>query len=128
MKDMRTDLKKAQGLGAAHAGTGHFWHQRLTGLANIPLFLFFVFLVAFFIKSDYEHTVALLSNPIVAILMALMLLSGIYHMKLGMQVVIEDYVHSELLKVLCLFLNMLFCAIIAVASLLALFKIGLGGY
>lgn len=125
-KDFRTELGKARGLGASKTGTDHFWHQRLTAFANVPLFIFFIVLVVSMVGKDYATVYATLSNPIIAVVMALMILSGIYHMKLGMQVVIEDYIPNEAMRVLMIALNVFFCYIVGGALILALLKLTLG--
>ncbi len=126
-KDFRTELGKVRGWGAAHTGTSHFWAQRMTALANVPLFIFFIVLVVSLVGKDYAIVHATLENPIVAVVMALMILSGIYHMKLGMQVILEDYLPNEATRVLMLALNTFFCYVIGAGLLLALLKISLGG-
>ncbi|MBI0163961.1 succinate dehydrogenase, hydrophobic membrane anchor protein [Bartonella sp. M0283] len=126
-KDFRTELGKVRGLGAAHTGTSHFWAQRMTALANVPLFIFFIVLVVSLVGKDYATVHATLANPIVAVVMALMVLSGVYHMKLGMQVILEDYFPNEATRILMLALNTFFCYIIGAGLLLALLKITLGG-
>ena len=126
-KDFRTELGKVRGWGAAHTGTSHFWAQRMTALANVPLVIFFIVLVVSLVGKDYATVHATLENPIVAVVMALMILSGIYHMKLGMQVILEDYLPNEATRVLMLALNTFFCYVIGAGLLLALLKISLGG-
>jgi len=124
--DMRTPLGRVRGLGSAKSGTEHFWHQRLTSIANIPLFLFFVISIVVLAGADHAAFIAYLSNPIVAITMLLMVLSGVYHMYLGMAVIIEDYIHSEGLKVITLLANNFFSIAIGLASVFAILKISFG--
>ncbi|CAI2932368.1 succinate dehydrogenase, hydrophobic membrane anchor protein [Aminobacter niigataensis] len=125
--DMRTPLGKVRGLGSAREGTEHFWRQRLTAVANIPLMLFFVGLLIVLNGADFATVRASLANPFVSLVLALMLLSGLYHMRLGMQVVIEDYIHGEGLKVTLIMLNTFFTVAVGVASLFALLKLAFGG-
>ncbi len=127
MTDMRTPLNKVRGLGSAKEGTDHFWRQRVTAVANVFLISFFVILVISLQGGSYEDVAGALGNPLISILMLLVILSGVYHMKLGMQVIIEDYIHGEGIKFLSLMANSFFCAVIGLACIFAVLKLGFGG-
>lgn len=123
----RTPLSRVTGLGSAKEGTEHFWVQRLTAVANIPLTLFFVWLVVSSIGADRADMVAKFSNPIVAALTILMVLSAAMHMKLGLQVVIEDYVHKEPTRLISILLNIFFSYGVAAVAVVSLLKLSFGG-
>jgi len=123
---MRTPRHRVRGLGAAGSGTAHFWLQRVTALANIPLVLGLIAILAALAGSSYETARELLGNPLVAIALLLLVVSASFHMRLGMQAIIEDYVHKPALKTACLVANTLIPATIAVASIYALLRISVG--
>ncbi|MHB2168461.1 succinate dehydrogenase, hydrophobic membrane anchor protein [Alsobacter sp. R-9] len=123
---LTTPLKRVRGLGAAHSGTDHFWRQRITALAQIPLTLAFVIILLKVIGKPPADALATLSHPFVSILMLLFVTTGIVHMRIGMQVIIEDYVHEELPKVLLLALNTFFAIGVGVACVFAILKLSFG--
>lgn len=127
MSEMRTPLGKVRGHGSAKSGTDHFWAQRLTALANVPLVIFLIASVVALVGADYATVQAYLSMPIVSILFLLLIGSGIYHMRLGMQVVIEDYVHGEATKLLAVIGNNFFSVLVGLACVYAVLKLGFGG-
>ena len=126
-RSLRTPLAQARGLGSAKGGTHHFWLQRLTAIALVPLTVWFALTVASLATVDLPAVVTWMKSPLSALLMLSFLLAGFWHMKLGLQVVIEDYVHSEWRKVTCLILNNLISMFLALAATLAVLKMLLGG-
>ncbi|MEO3387179.1 succinate dehydrogenase, hydrophobic membrane anchor protein [Mesorhizobium sp. CAU 1741] len=127
MTDFRTPLSRVRGLGAAREGTGHFWYQRLTAVSNLVLILFFVGLIVALSDASFAEVRATLANPMVALALALAFISVCYHMKLGMQIVIEDYIHDELAKLISLMLNIFYTFIVGAIAIFALLKIAFGG-
>ena len=123
MTDMRTPLGKVRGLGSAKEGTDHFWKQRLTAVANVPLIVFFVWLIVSLNGASHQEVSATLSNPVIALLLLAVIGSVCLHMKLGMQVVIEDYIHAEGMKVSLIILNTFFCTGIGLVSAFAVLKL-----
>ena len=126
MTDFRTPLSKVRGSGSAKDGTEHFWRQRLTALANIPLLLFFIGFVVSMRGASQAELVAAVAHPVTALMLIAVLISGLVHMKLGMQVVIEDYVHGEGTKIICLLLNNLFAIGVGLTAVFAILKMSFG--
>jgi succinate dehydrogenase / fumarate reductase, membrane anchor subunit len=125
-RSILTPLKRVRGLGAAGSGTEHFWRQRTTALALVPLTLAFVVVLLSIVGKPHAAAVATLSHPLVALLMLLFVAAGVVHMKIGMQVIIEDYIHVELPKLLLLALSTFFAIAVGLACALALLKLSFG--
>lgn len=124
---LRTPRRRVAGLGAAHSGTHHFWLQRVTALANVPLTLAFLAVLICVAGESPERVLATIGHPVVAIILILAIVSITTHMRAGMQVVIEDYVHGEGAKVLSLVANTFFCVAMGCAGVFAILKISFGG-
>lgn len=123
---LRSPLSQARGLGSAKEGVGHWWVQRLTAIALIPLSLWFVVSVARFPLLDYATMVAWIKAPLVAVALVLFFVAMIYHATLGVQVVIEDYVGNEGTKLVSIVLVKFALYAIAAASVFAVLKIAFG--
>jgi succinate dehydrogenase / fumarate reductase membrane anchor subunit len=123
----RTSIARVRGLGAAHAGSGHWKAQRLTAIANLLLVLWFLFSAMALAGGGYVQMRAWLSSPVVASLVVLMIISTFYHARLGLQVVIEDYVHHEALKIAALAAITLAMFGLAVACIVAVLTVVAGG-
>ena len=123
---IRTPIGRVRGHGAARSGTEHFWHQRLTAIANVFLVTAFVVILVSLLGRSHATVIQTLASPFVAIVMLLMVGSVTYHMKLGMQVVIEDYVHDERWKLLAIIGNTFFAIAIAAGAVYSLLKISWG--
>ena len=119
----RTPLARVRGLGSARSGTHHWWMQRLTAIALVPLSLWFVASLLSVVTADHTAVLAWLHGPVVAILCSAFIVAIFYHAQLGMQVVLEDYVHSEWLKLSCIVLTKLLSLLLAGASLFAVLRI-----
>jgi succinate dehydrogenase / fumarate reductase, membrane anchor subunit len=124
--EMRTAARRVRGLGAAHTGTGHFWHQRVTAVAGIPLTIAFVVIIVALLGRSHAAVVQILGSPIVAIIMLLFIINTVYHMWIGMQEIVLDYVHEDKLKLVTLMANTFFCVVIAFASVFAILKLSFG--
>ena len=122
---IRTPLARVEGLGTARSGSDHFWHQRISAAALVLLSLWLVVAGLRLVGAPHADVIAFLSAPINAILMLLFILAAVFHMMLGIQVVIEDYVPNDKQKVLCLALNRGFGWAVGVACVFAMLKIAL---
>jgi succinate dehydrogenase / fumarate reductase membrane anchor subunit len=124
---MRSPLARARGLGSAKSGFDHWWAQRLTAVALVPLTVWFVAGVVSLAGADQDAVVEWVSRPWVAIALTLLIAVAFYHAALGLQVVIEDYVHHEGAKLALILLEKFTAAVLAVTGLYAVLKIALGG-
>ncbi|WP_334128394.1 succinate dehydrogenase, hydrophobic membrane anchor protein [Sneathiella sp.] len=125
--DMRAPLKKVRGLGSAKDGTTHWWHQKVTALALVPLFVIGLAYVLCLLGADYTEVRQTLSQPFASLILLLLIVATFYHLKLGLQVVIEDYIHTESTKFILLLLNSFVCAAVGLAAALAVLKLAFGG-
>jgi succinate dehydrogenase / fumarate reductase membrane anchor subunit len=123
---MRTPLSRIRGLGAAHHGTEHFWLQRLTAAANVLLLVVLIGIVVTLVGKSHATVISTLARPLVSVLFVAALISVAIHMRLGMQIIIEDYVHSPGRKVALLILNTFFAWGVGLASIYAILKISFG--
>ena len=127
MSDLRTPLARARGLGSARDGVKHWWAQRLTAIALIPLVVWFAISLVMLSGADYDIARAWIGSPLVMVLLILTIVIGLHHGQLGLQVVIEDYVHGDGWK-LALIVAVRFVAVIfGLAAVVAILRIGFGG-
>lgn len=126
MSDMKTPLAQVRGLGSSRDGTHHWWSQRVSAIANIPLVIWFVISMLGHVNSDYATLSSWLQQPLVAVLMILFVANMVYHMKLGIQVAIEDYVHGRARVASMLILDF-GSVILAVLGIFSVLKISFGG-
>jgi succinate dehydrogenase / fumarate reductase, membrane anchor subunit len=125
-KTMRTPLSRVRNLGASHSGTGDFWRQRLTAVAMALLIVPVVVVVMMLLGRNQAGAAQILGSPPIAIIMLLFVIASAWHMKIGMQVVIEDYVRSEMLKIAAVMANNFFSIAVALASIYAILKLSSG--
>jgi succinate dehydrogenase / fumarate reductase membrane anchor subunit len=125
--NMRTQLGEVRGLGSAKTGTGHFWMQRLTALALIPLTLWFVASLASMGSADYADAVAWVKSPLTSVLLLALIAATFHHMQLGLQVIIEDYVHAEGLKIASLIVMKCGSVLLGLAAAFAVLKVAFEG-
>jgi succinate dehydrogenase / fumarate reductase, membrane anchor subunit len=120
----RSDLARVRGLGSAKEGVQHWWMQRVSAIALVPLTLWFVIAIVAHTGADYLTTRAWLGSPVTLGLMVLLIGATFYHAALGLQVVVEDYVHSETVKITIIVAMKLACLILALAAIIALLVLG----
>ena len=125
-ESMRTPLGRVRHLGAARSGTQHFWRQRLTAVASVPLTIAAVAIIIGLFGRNHAAVVKILGSTPVAILMLLFIVTSIYHMWLGMQVIIEDYVHDERLKFATLMANTFFSVVVGLTAIFAILNLSFG--
>lgn len=123
---IRTPLAKARGLGSAKSGTEHFWLQRMTAVANAVLVIVVMAQIARLIGADHALVKSSLKSPTLSLPLLLLVLSGMMHMRLGMQTIIEDYVSSEFCKLALLMLNTFFVIVVGLTCVYAVAKISFG--
>ncbi len=123
---MRTPLARVRSLGSSHSGTSDFWRQRLTAVAMTVLIVPVIVVVLMLIGSNQAGAKQIFSSVPIAIIMLLFIGASAWHMKIGMQVVIEDYVHNEKIKLASVMANNFFCIAVALASIYAILKMSSG--
>ena len=123
---MRTPLGRVRSLGASHSGTSDFWRQRITAVATVLLMVPVILVVMMLLSRNHAGAAQILGSPLVAIVMLLFIVASAWHMKIGMQVVIEDYVHNEMAKLAAIMANNFFSVAVALASIYAILKLSSG--
>ena len=123
---LRTPLAKVKGLGSAKQGTHHWWHQRLTALALLPLSLWFIYSLVSMTSADYNSLINWLRLPYVAVLLIFFVISLLYQAQLALQVVIEDYINSEWQKFACIIMIKFLSVIGALAAVLSVLNVFFG--
>ncbi len=124
---LRSPLSLARGLGSAKEGSHHWWVQRLTAVALVPLVLWFAISMVWVARADYETVVAWIGNPFNTAMLVLFLFTSFYHAILGLQVVIEDYVHGESAKIIALIVMKFALVLLGVIAILAVLRIFASG-
>jgi succinate dehydrogenase / fumarate reductase membrane anchor subunit len=126
LASMRTPLSLVRSLGASHSGTSDFWRQRITAVAMVLLMVPVILVVMMLLGRNHAGAAQVLGSPLVAIVMLLFIVASAWHMKIGMQVVIEDYVHNEMAKLAAIMANNFFSVAVALASIYAILKLSSG--
>jgi succinate dehydrogenase / fumarate reductase membrane anchor subunit len=125
--DLRTHLSRARGLGSAKQGVHHWWAQRITAVALIPLVVWFAISLIMLSGADYAVVRAWIGSPVVMVLLTLTIVIGLHHGQLGMQEVVEDYVHNEGMKLGLIVLLRFIAVFFGLAAIVAILRIGFGG-
>jgi succinate dehydrogenase / fumarate reductase, membrane anchor subunit len=125
-KHIRTPLARVRGFGAAKSGTGHFWLQRVTAVANIPLTIAAVVVMIMLLGRNQPAAAQILGSPTVAIIMLLFIASIMTHMRIGMQVIIEDYVHDDIAKLGLIIANNFFVTVVGLTAVYGILKLSFG--
>ena len=123
---MRTPLARVRNLGSSHSGTQDFWRQRLTAVAMTLLIVPVIVVVMMLLGRNHANAMQILGQIPIAVILLLFIVASAWHMKIGMQIVIEDYVHSETLKLVSVMANNFFCIAVALASIYAILKLSSG--
>ncbi len=123
---MRTPLERVRGLGSAHTGTSDFWRQRLTAVAMTLLIIPVIVVMIMLMGRNHAGAAQILGSIPIAVILLLFIIASTWHMKIGMQVVIEDYIHNEKLKIASVMANNFFCVAVALASIYAILKLSSG--
>ena len=123
---MRTPLGRVRNLGASHSGTGDFWRQRVTAVAMTLLIIPVLVIILMLIGRNQAGAAQILGSIPIAIILALFIIASSWHMKIGMQIVIEDYIHNEKLKLASVMANNFFCIAVALSSIYAILKLSSG--
>jgi succinate dehydrogenase / fumarate reductase membrane anchor subunit len=122
---MRSQLGRARGLGSARSGASHWWLQRLTAVALVPLTLWFVWSVLHLVGASHEEMLGWIGGPIPVVLLIALVVASFYHLALGLQVVIEDYVANEATRLITLLLTKGVIILLALTCLVSILKLGL---
>jgi len=125
--DLRTPLSRARGLGSAKQGVHHWWAQRITAVALIPLVTWFAVSLIMMSGADYVVVRAWIGSPVVMVLLTLTIVIGLHHGQIGMQEVVEDYVHGEGMKLALIVLLRFIAVLFGLAAIVAILRIGFGG-
>jgi succinate dehydrogenase / fumarate reductase membrane anchor subunit len=123
---IRTPLGRVRGRGTAKSGTQHFWHQRVTAIANIPLTIAAVVILITLLGRNQAAAAQILGSPTIAIIMLLFIASITIHMRIGMAVIIEDYVHDESMKLAALIANTFFTIVVGLTAAFGIIKLAFG--